>query len=918
MIKKTLALIISMFMVISMVSPSTTKVYADTVEIKMVSVGMYHTALLKTDGSLWVWGENYDGELGNGTNIDSNKPIKIMDNVKFVAVGDKFTAVIKDDGSLWTFGSNEYGRLGIGTFDNNSYKPIKIMDNVKLVSAGSNHAAALKNDGSLWTWGYNGHWQLGYMTTGGFVNKPQKAMDNVKSVSVGGDNTAVIKTDNSLWTFGRNLEGQLGNGTRDYVDKPIKIMSDVKSVSVSSGHTAVIKNDGSLWTWGFNQNGQLGNGTFTSSYKPIKVMDNVAAVTNNSFETAAIKTDGSLWLWGGNSCNIIQDGRDGEAIKKPFKVMENIASVDIVASHHVVVGLDGSLWNWGENDGNQLGEDLGDGHTSTPIKVMEATNNAPSVAIMPLVSLDSNITVISAGVKMISAKWGHTALVGNDGSLWLWGYNENGEIGNDTEISNVVPVKVMSDVKYASAGEQNTAVIKTDGSVWTFGNNTRGQLGNGKIDKVNGFHYKPIKVMENAKTVVSGYKYTAAIKTDGSLWVWGGDGGLKYANSKYVNDKNYMKPVKIMDKVKSVDLGMNYMAVIKTDNSLWLWGANGAGQLGNGKIGGDWSNSSLVPVKIMDHVKAVSLGLRHTMAIKTDGSLWAWGDNYYGELGNGKSGLESGLDANLQLSPDSQSKKPIKIMDNVAIVSAGINHTQAIKTDGSLWAWGYNSYGQLGDGKNCFTEHKPVFVESKPVKIMDNVVGVAAANLFTIATKADGSVWSWGYNGRSGDGPLGNAGGYTTENNGFYPSPGQIISKDAIQTTPMATPVTVNVTVNGETKNFEVYKIFDQNYMKLSDLAYAVKDSKSHFSFSYDDKTKTITVTSGGQYTGTGGEATADGKSKVATPVMLAVYANGKLIHLPVYNIGGSAYFKLDDMTKLFNMGVKYDKSTQTIAIVTW
>ena len=274
-----------------------------------LSLGGAHSAAITEDGSLYTWGYNGFGQLGNGTRTSSQTPTKIMDNVKSVSLGADPSAAITKDGSLYTWGYNSHGQLGNGT-KTNSQTPIKIMDNVKSVSLSSYHSAAITEDGSLYTWGLNYHGELGNGTTTD-SQTPIKIMDNVKSVSLGREyHSAAITEDGSLYTWGYNSYGQLGNGTKTNSQTPIKIMDNVKSVSLGGHHSAAITKDGSLYTWGYNSDGQLGNGTKTNSQTPIKIMDNVKSVSLGWWHSAAITEDGRLYTWGRNG-----DGQLGNRTK---------------------------------------------------------------------------------------------------------------------------------------------------------------------------------------------------------------------------------------------------------------------------------------------------------------------------------------------------------------------------------------------------------------------------------------------------------------------------------------------------------------------------------------------------------------------------------------------------------------------------
>ena len=278
--------------------------------VATVSAGQYHSLALKTDGSLWAWGKNHFGEIGNGTytgiqpgtstytNNDKLAPVKIMDNVAFISAGDDHSMAIKKDGSLWAWGRNTDGQLGDGTIVNRP-TPIKIMDGAVSVSAGSNHTMAIKTDKSLWVWGSNLRGQLGDWTTVTRLS-PVKILDGAAAVSAGRFHSMFIKTDGSLWASGWNNNGQLGDGTKTDHSAPVKIMDGAAAVSTGNSHTMAIKKDGSLWAWGSNYSGQIGDGTMTTRQTPVKIMEGVADVSVGSAHTFAIKSDSSVWAWGWN------------------------------------------------------------------------------------------------------------------------------------------------------------------------------------------------------------------------------------------------------------------------------------------------------------------------------------------------------------------------------------------------------------------------------------------------------------------------------------------------------------------------------------------------------------------------------------------------------------------------------------------
>ena len=372
----------------------------------------------------------------------------VFNNISYVSAGATYTMAIKSDGSLWSWGNNGYGQLGNGTktiYDRNSYPypsainnnntstPIKIMDNVNKVYANAGFTMAIKNDGSLWAWGNNWSGQLGDGTK---VEKltPTKIMDSVNKVYANASFTMAIKNDGSLWVWGNNEYGQLGDGTTENRLVPIKIMDNIIEVSTYSTwhkpYTMAIKNDGSLWAWGNNWSGQLGDGTKVEKLTPIKIVDNVAQISIGYHNTMAIKNDGSLWAWGANYNGILGDGTTEDRLL-PVKIMDNVSQVHSYnhddgtsyIAYTMAIKNDGSLWAWGANWYGQLGDGTNE-RRLYPMKIMD------------------NIIKISSWALGIDYGSCHTMAIKNDGSLWAWGANWYGQLGDGTTTDRLSPVKI--------------------------------------------------------------------------------------------------------------------------------------------------------------------------------------------------------------------------------------------------------------------------------------------------------------------------------------------------------------------------------------------------------------------------------------------------------------------------------------------
>ncbi len=337
------------------VTSDTVKYYA---QIKSISAGGSHSLILKTDGTLFAFGKNSNGQLGDGTIVDHHTPVQIMTGVQNIAAGGIHSLILKTDGTLFACGWNANGQLGDGT-TTDQHSPVQIMIGVQSIAAGNTHSLILTTDGTLFACGANGWGQLGNGTTIE-QHSPVKVMNmtGVQSISAGGFHSLILKADGTVYACGANGYGQFGVGTyfSDSIPELVNI-TGVKSIAAGFTHSLILKSDGTLFGCGFNGEGELGDGTTMNRLSLVQIMTGVQNISAGDYHSLIAKTDGTLYDCGQNGYGQLGDGTTNDQHSPVYIIaVTNMQSVSGGAYHSLLLSKDGTLYGCGYNGFGQLGD----------------------------------------------------------------------------------------------------------------------------------------------------------------------------------------------------------------------------------------------------------------------------------------------------------------------------------------------------------------------------------------------------------------------------------------------------------------------------------------------------------------------------------------------------------------------------------
>jgi len=635
--------------------------------------GNTHAGYIKSNNTLWMWGENGNGQLGGNDKQPRSSPTQVgaLTNWNQLAMGNGFTLARKTDGTIWSWGQDPFGQLGLNTQNIDYSSPVQIgaLTTWTYVAASEYSSYAIKG-GALWVWGDNQYGQLGKNNIIYYSSPIQVGALTTWSKIFGGQNYAAgLTTGGALWMWGENIYGQLGNNTVAARSSPVQVTGGGVWLSVALGSsysTAAVKSGGTLWQWGQSYGLVPYNSAFSTPTQ-IGTDTNWASVYSSPDWDAfvAIKTNGTAWIWGANIPTLTTPyapfgptNQDATFRSSPTQIgsATNWSEAYLVGNAIILRNASNEVYSVGFNSVGQLGTNkilyntytspvnIGatkylDGscsqYNSLFIKKSNKTLWEAGARFYPITGGDYQTpgTLYSSPVQIGSnTDWnrvftncgGNFALTTTK-DLYAWGSQTSGSLGintGDQYISNPTQISgTWEDLSQSNSNCNHVLAYKFNpiSGIYAWGRNNRGQLGVG-----NTASYSSPVLVDNItslpKKLSANNESSAFVTAIGDLSVMGYN---LYGQLGTGNRVSYSSPVQITGSLyNDVSVGERFMVAIRTNGTLWSWGNNSFGELGQSNT---ISRSSPVQIGSDTDWKNVFAGAYYWIGTKTNGTVWACG-----------------------------------------------------------------------------------------------------------------------------------------------------------------------------------------------------------------------------------------------------------------------------------------------------
>lgn len=651
-------------------------VYGLSSGVQAISASNYSTCALTTQGAVKCWGWNEYGQLGNGGTIDGLTPQNVAGldgGVQAITSSGTHACALTQAGAVKCWGA---GPLGNGNA-NDSSSPVDVVglaSGVRAIAAGYGHTCALTDAGAVKCWGYNSHGQLGDGSTEDRLT-PVNVVgleSGIRAITAGGAHTCALTETGAAQCWGSNSWGQLGDSSLIDSPNPVAVSSlgsGLRAISAGYGDTCAITAAGSLKCWGLNDSGELGDGSTVNRPTPVDVSgldSGVAAISAGYNQTCAVTEAGAALCWGDNHHLQIGNGYPGYRATpvNVFGLGSNIQGISSGYFHGCALTATGAAKCWGSNQSGVLGDGS---ETDRPIPV--------------------DVSNLSGGVRQVVAGGLHSCAITLAGAIRCWGRNSNGELGDGSTTHRTTPsVEVAglgSNVQAIALGKVHTCALAESGAVLCWGDNSYGQLGDGSRIE----HHLPVNVTDLAggvRAISGGDGHTCALTVAGAVRCWGRNGLGQLGDGTREDRLVPVAVVGLDSGVRAISAGGVHTCALTETGAVKCWGYNSFGQLGDGSTA-----TRLTPITVSGLDSGASLvvaGFMHTCAAMATGGAKCWGENISGQLGDGS--------AENRLMPVAVSG----LGSRVQMITAGYFHTCALTQAGAAVCWGDDYYGQLGDG----------------------------------------------------------------------------------------------------------------------------------------------------------------------------------------------------------------------------